>query len=607
MGLIQSIKGILNKAGTAQAPAVNPMMPILRANVRDRWLASNLRYYTPQIVENIARGAMSGNLMAQWLMFDLMEQTWPRLSKNLNELKNAVCGLEWILQPSSIKGKRPTPEAVRRAFIVEQMIWSMEPDPAANENDFEDTQYDSMDGIGKAIGVLEIDWYQKAVITRPNSNATELMWGPRCTRWVHPRYYGFPSQGLDRLMLNAVEVKLNNPEFDLASFVVPPLGGQALNAVPHLDRPLASTSGSRFVDFPKDKFIISIFKQKSGHPVNAAMLRILGFWWAASNFSWQWFLNLAQIFGVPIRWANYANGASEQTVRLLEEMLAKMGSAGYAAFPEGTKLEIKDAISNAQGNPSNAFILAADTVCDVVILGQTLTTTQGDRGSQSLGNVHKDIRDERIGVIAKRVGKTLTQQLIRPICRMNFGDDRECPTLTPAAKEVKDPLIMAQRDQILLSIPGMAMVREEFYHRHEISMPGPGDEIIESNTGKPNNDNGVQSHDLLEASRLGLEAKRLQLEDQRLGRKTMVQGRGPGVQVGTNKQFVDAVARDLGPLIERLGTIYRITDENLFAEKLQELIQDFNKLGADIQADPTAQHLLLQIINTQQQRGLTAN
>ena len=26
--------------------------------------------------------------------------------------------------------------------------------------------------------------------------------------------------------------------------------------------------------------------------------------WAASNFAQQWFLNFAQIFGLPIRWAN---------------------------------------------------------------------------------------------------------------------------------------------------------------------------------------------------------------------------------------------------------------------------------------------------------------
>src|SRR5882672_10003147 len=64
-------------------PKSGPMGVVLRPNVRDRWLASQIAYFTPQIVENTFRGAMTGNLLAQWLLFDLMEQTWPRLSKNL--------------------------------------------------------------------------------------------------------------------------------------------------------------------------------------------------------------------------------------------------------------------------------------------------------------------------------------------------------------------------------------------------------------------------------------------------------------------------------------------------------------------------------------------
>src|SRR5579884_2360167 len=67
-------------------------------NARDRWMATNLHYYSPKRVENIARSAMSGNTVAQWQMFDLMEQTWPRLAKNLNELKDAVVDLDWTLQ-----------------------------------------------------------------------------------------------------------------------------------------------------------------------------------------------------------------------------------------------------------------------------------------------------------------------------------------------------------------------------------------------------------------------------------------------------------------------------------------------------------------------------
>ena len=75
----------------ADSPAAKTLLPIIHPSVRDRWMTGVLANYTPALIENTIRGAMAGNLMSVWLMFDLMERTWPRLNKNLNELKTAVC------------------------------------------------------------------------------------------------------------------------------------------------------------------------------------------------------------------------------------------------------------------------------------------------------------------------------------------------------------------------------------------------------------------------------------------------------------------------------------------------------------------------------------
>jgi phage gp29-like protein len=70
---------------------------------------------------------MSGNLLSQWEMFDLMEATWPRLAKNLNELKDDVKTSDWSLQPWAQKKKKPSPEAQRRSDLVEHCLWNMTP------------------------------------------------------------------------------------------------------------------------------------------------------------------------------------------------------------------------------------------------------------------------------------------------------------------------------------------------------------------------------------------------------------------------------------------------------------------------------------------------
>jgi phage gp29-like protein len=48
-------------------------MEIITPSARDRWMTSRMKDYTPERVENTIRGAMTGNLLAQWEMFDLME------------------------------------------------------------------------------------------------------------------------------------------------------------------------------------------------------------------------------------------------------------------------------------------------------------------------------------------------------------------------------------------------------------------------------------------------------------------------------------------------------------------------------------------------------
>ena len=443
--------------GRAQAP----MNLIIRPSARDRWTSSLISQYTPQYVENICRGAMAGNLNSQWLMFDLMEQTWPRLSKNLNELKNAVNDLEWNVVPFALKGQKPTPEAQRRARIIEYVIWNMNPDVTANENDFEDTVYDVLDALGKSIAVLEMDIPAEPVQVDLGAGV-ERIFPVKATRWVHPRYYGYPNYPVtaDTLMLNAKEVKFSNP-----------------------DAVIKDDNGAMWTPFPPDQFIISIIKQKSGHPINSGMLRILCFFWAAQNFTWEWFLNFSQIYGQPLRWATYDQNALQETITLVETLLRDMGSSGYAAFPAGTDLKLLEAMKGGGENPQKVLIDAADTICDLVVLNESMSSQHGGTsnkagGSLAAAGVGKTKRDERVHAVAGSAAKTLTQQFIKPICRLNFGDDSQCPYLEAAAKNQKDGVAVATKYSTLLKIPGVRVSQEQFYTDNDLVQPGEADAVF---------------------------------------------------------------------------------------------------------------------------------
>ena len=442
-----------------------PMAKMIHPSARDRWMTGLISMYSPTLIENIIRGAMGGNLVAQWQMFDLMERTWPRLSKNLNELKTAVIGLGWNLQPFALKGDKPTPEAQRRKRVIEQMLWTMRPDLKKDENDFEDTLYDVMDAVGKGVCMLQTDYEQRPINISLDVKVAKManLWCPRSTQWLHPRYYGYPSGtgvvGDDRLMLNVREIRQNNPTLDL-----PTVSGD-------------------WAEVPEDQFIVSIFKQKSGHPISSAMLSILGYWWSAQNFTWDWFLNFAQMFGQPIRWATYAPGVQNQTIQQIMDMLASMGNMAYGAFPAGTTLDLKTGATDARNVPHKVLIDAADTICDVLILGQT-SSTQVQHGA-GLGSGHAaalqgDVRQEKIMGVAKRAAKVINVQMIPALCRLNFGDDSECPQLSPADTKGKDLLTSAQRYQLILQTPGVKVSKAQYYEDNDLIQPDEDDETIDA-------------------------------------------------------------------------------------------------------------------------------
>lgn len=389
----------------------------INPGAQDRWLTPGLRFYTPQMVELILRGALAGDLQRQQEMFKLMEDTWPRLTANLKKLREKACSIEWYVEAWAPKGEKPSAEAERRAARFEDAIFNMRPDPVEDENEFEGTLFDVLDAWGCGLAVLEILWD-----SRPAPEGPLIV--PRATRWVHPQHYGYDAGGYhpDRLRLRTASV------VDVE----------------------AGTAGD-WMDFPADKFLIAVAKQKSGSAAAGALLRSLGFFWAAQNFSWEWFLNFAQLFGLPIRWANYSRSADADTISKVEQMLTNLGSAGWAAFPEGTTLQILEAMKAQAEGPHERLNAACDTVCDILILGQTLTSDVGASGSRALGEVHQRVLSVREKAVARFAARVLNAQLAPAFCRLNFGDDGECPYLVPQigeeenAKATADMLEVARR------------------------------------------------------------------------------------------------------------------------------------------------------------------
>jgi phage gp29-like protein len=426
---------------------------IVRPEAAMNWLSPMLKSITPARIESILRGSLSGDFSQQWELFDLMEDTWPRLLTNLNKVKRAVSKMDWKIEPWAEEEQAPSAEADDRAKFVSRCVWKMRPDPASGDNAFEGTVFDILDAWAKGTSVVELHW-------RHNDDG----WVPQSTAWVHPGHYAWGSDGRLGLL-----VKSQNGSRGATS----PTSFFSSNI-------FTNSRGVETVDFPEHKFLIAINRAKSGHPSQGALLRPLAWWWCAANFSAEWLLNFGQIFGLPIRWATY-DPTQPGLLDKICDMLENMGSTAWGAFPTGTQFELKEASKSGGGSdtPQGNMLDRADKQCDLLVLGQTLTSDVGDKGagSRALGTVHEGVLEDIVQAAADFAAQVINQQLVPAILQLNWGDDAEAPEFCPEPRKIEDAKANAERDKILSEM-GMQFPTAFMHERHNVPMPQKGEPVL---------------------------------------------------------------------------------------------------------------------------------
>jgi phage gp29-like protein len=388
------------------------------------------RRLTPDQVRGILGGALGGHLQQQWELFDLMEDTWPRLAKNLNELKRAAARVTLNVQPYARRGEASSESARERADLVDAALRNWQPRPGTLELGMEEALYHALDAYGKGVSVLEITWQR---------HPEGLL--PRCAHLLHPRHYGWDETGAELGLVQA---------------------GERGTAV--------------WQPFPPGQFWVGLWHARSGAPGQTALLRCLAPYWCGITFGWEWLLNNAQLFGVPLRWATYDPGRTD-LLPTLTDMLANLGQAGWAAFPAGTTMEFKEAVQRAADNPQVLVQTMADRACDLLILGQEASSESKPAGIGSgAADLHGAVRADRLQDAAQWCADLLNYQLVPAILRWNYGDELELPTIIPDLIGEPDPKSKAERDVQLAQL--VPMPRKWFYARHAIPEPEVGEETI---------------------------------------------------------------------------------------------------------------------------------
>lgn len=400
----------------------------------DRMLFQLWGELRPNQLADILRQALIGNLVWQERLFQKMADEWPRLQKNIFSLKRDVANLSWSVNAFSEKDSGPSDSAQEKAALVERALFGMVGDPTLDQVDFSGMIKDIVDAVPCCFSISEIYW-----TTRDG----EIV--PQCTRKIPARFYGYG------LMLDQPDQLMLNPKGNLAFLQ------------------------SELAPFPANKFLIGVFKSNNSHPTLAAMLRSLTPWWFAQKYGLKWFMVFAQMFGSPTRIAKYTPGDTA-TFNSLCSMLEQMGNAGWGAFPEGSEIDLLESkTGNGTMLPQRVLYGDADEQCDIMILGQTLTSGSGRTGgNRALGEVHADTERKVLDGVADFVKSVINTQLIPAIIALNYGETSELPTVNGTTEEPMDELAMVQRDEILFGTLKLPVAKDFLYERH--SVPEPGDD-----------------------------------------------------------------------------------------------------------------------------------
>ena len=137
---------------------------------------------------------------------------------------------------------------------------------------------------------------------------------------------------------------------------------------------------------------------------------------AKKNMTTYWDV-FGEIFGMPMR-VGTTTSQNPADRKQIEVMLEEMGAAGWALFPEGTTIEIKESSRGDAYNVYDRRIDRANSEMSKGVLGQTMTIDNGSSKSQS--ETHLEVFENICAADARLIEYVVNDDLIPKMIRLGF-------------------------------------------------------------------------------------------------------------------------------------------------------------------------------------------
>jgi len=197
---------------------------------------------------------------------------------------------------------------------------------------------------------------------------------------------------------------------------------------------------------PERKFIVhSVGGLDDDNPFGTG----LGFWlyWPVrfKREGMSLWLQFIDKFGAPSVKGTYPANAGDPEKKKLMEALRALRSNSVTAIPDGMSAELIQAAKSGISTHEQ-LIDRMDQAITTVVLSQTLTTSQGNSGSQALGKVHEGVKDGIAKSDADMLSDTLNETLMSWFTIFNFPN-AEPPQVWRDMSDTEGLDTKAERDE----------------------------------------------------------------------------------------------------------------------------------------------------------------
>lgn len=190
----------------------------------------------------------------------------------------------------------------------------------------------------------------------------------------------------------------------------------------------------------------------------------------------RWWTVFVEKYGGAFMYGKYPNNAGEEYKAELLGALEKMISDAVAIAPEGADITI-EALAN-KGSVSSVhaeYIAMANSEISKAVLGQTLTTEVGDKGSYAASKTHNMVREDLAAADRRRIAAAFNR-LASVFTFYNFGAEVVPPVFSFVKDEDLQPA-RAKRDVDLFSIGWRP---KKSYIAREYGMPEEDFDLFEA-------------------------------------------------------------------------------------------------------------------------------